>query len=365
MDFGVRLLNVTDEFPELLLVFELNDCGNGGSLPRILSDNMSGSIREEQIEDILGQCHKDCLLLFDGYDEYEKNKKESGSSRELDLIIKREARKNFNLIVSTRPWNSEGLLYERRLGFEKVSISNFNKPKRNDFIENFFVQNPPKEDANDLINTLDSPDCVVPKEIAAAPRMLLYICNSNKKLKEDILKTKVLFWDQVWELMRRTHNLKYPTEKITKEGLAQTKRKLAEFAEGKKDEEMSFDKFYEWFGEEKGLDLFYFGVYSIEETETPPWEEEAEDGVAVAPTYGVSIQDMLENECEEIGQEKEEARRKEEEKKKKRKEDDEKKKRKEKEESKKRQEEMRGQEIPYWILPLLGLAVGLFAIWKN
>ena len=198
--------------------------------------------------------------------------------------------------------------------------------------------------------------------------MLLYICtiwsNSNKKLKEDILKTKVLFWDQVWELMRRTHNLKYPTEKITKEGLAQTKRKLAEFAEGKKDEEMSFDKFYEWFGEEKGLDLFYFGVYSIEEMETPPWEEEAKDGVAVAPTYGVSIQDMLENECEEIGQEKEEARRKEEEKEKKRKEDDEKKKRKEKEESKKGQEEMRGQEIP-WILLLLGLAVGLFAIWKN
>ena len=109
LDFGVRLLNVTDEFPELLLVFELNHCGNGGSLSRILSDNMSGSIREEQIEDILDQCHKDCLLLFDGYDEYEKNKKESGS-RELDQIIKREARKNFNLIVSTRPWNSEGLL---------------------------------------------------------------------------------------------------------------------------------------------------------------------------------------------------------------------------------------------------------------
>ena len=110
LDFGVRLLNVTDEFPELLLVFELNHCGNGGSLSTILSDNMSGSIREEQIEDILDQCHKDCLLLFDGYDEYEKNKKESGSSRELDQIIKREARKNFNLIVSTRPWNSEGLL---------------------------------------------------------------------------------------------------------------------------------------------------------------------------------------------------------------------------------------------------------------
>ena len=91
-------------------MFELNHCGNDGSLSRILSDNVSGSIREEQIEDILDQCHKDCLLLFDGYDEYEKNKKESGSSRELDLIIKREARKNFNLIVSTRPWNSEGLL---------------------------------------------------------------------------------------------------------------------------------------------------------------------------------------------------------------------------------------------------------------
>ena len=328
LDFGVRLLNVTDEFPELLLVFELNHCGKGGRLSKIISDNMSRSMKQEEIEDILDQCGNDCLLLFDGYDEYLKNKKDSGWVAEVDQVIQREALKNFNLIVSTRPWNSEGLLNEERLGFEKVSISQFNKPKRNDFIENFFVQNPPREDANHLINALDSPDCVVPKKIAAAPRMLLYICNiwgnSNKKLKEDILKTKVLFWDQVWELMRRTHNLKYPTEEITQEDLAQTKRKLAEFVEGKKNEEMSYKQYYKWFGD--GLDLFYFGVYSIEETETPPWQKESKgdkDGAAVAPTYGVSIQDMLENECEKIGQKKEEARRKEEEKEKKRKEEEE------------------------------------------
>ena len=113
--------------------------------------------------------------------------------------------------------------------------------------------------------------------------------------------------------MRRTHNLKYPTEKITQEDLTQTKRKLAEFVEGKENEEMSYKQFYKWFGE--GLDLFYFGVYSIEETKTPPWrrEKEAEedrDGAAVAPTYGVCIQDMLENECEEISQKKEEEKEK-------------------------------------------------------
>ena len=73
---------------------------------------MSRSMKQEQIEDILDQCGKDCLLLFDGYDEYLKNKKDCSSRwvAEVDQVIQREALKNFNLIVSTRPWNSEGLL---------------------------------------------------------------------------------------------------------------------------------------------------------------------------------------------------------------------------------------------------------------
>ena len=32
LDFGVRLLSVPEEWPELLLVFELNHCGKGGRL---------------------------------------------------------------------------------------------------------------------------------------------------------------------------------------------------------------------------------------------------------------------------------------------------------------------------------------------
>ena len=309
-------------------------------------------MKQEQIEDILDQCGKDCLLLFDGYDEYLKNKENSGWVVEVDQVIQREARKNFNLIVSTRPWNSEGLLYDRRLGFEKVSISQFNTAKRNEFIEKFFEHNPPQEEGEYLINALemDSPDCVVPKEIAAAPRMLLYICNiwSNKNLERSVLKKKDKFWDKVWELMRHTFNRKYPTEKISQAGLAKIRRKLADFVLARENEEMSFDQFYEHFGEERGLDLFYFGVYSaIKERKTDPWEdEEKEEGKeeeeAVIPTYNVCIEDMLENECKEARQEKEEAQRKEEEAKKK------------------------GWLVQLvLVVLLLGLAVGFFAIWKK
>ena len=140
---------------------------------------------------------------------------------------------------------------------------------------------------------------MVPKELVVAPRMLLYICtiwNNIRKVREDGLKTRTLFWDEVWELMRQTYNLKYPTTEITKDGLKKTKLELAEFVLANENEGMSFDQFYERFGEEKGLDLFYFGVYSIDVMETPPWEMadgdgDDEDKVAVVPSYCLSIQD--------------------------------------------------------------------------
>ena len=105
---------------------------------------------------------------------------------------------------------------------------------------------------------------------------------------------------------------------LSKASLAKIRRKLADFVLTRENEQMSFDQFYEQFGEEKGLDLFYFGVYSTgKERKTYPWEDEEkypweEEEEAVIPTYNICVEDMLENECKEARQEKEEAQRKEE-----------------------------------------------------
>ena len=98
--------------------------------------------------------------------------------------------------------------------------------------------------------------------------------------------------------IQKTYNLKYPTEQITKDGLKKIKLELAKFVLANANEGMSFDQFYERFGEEKGLDLFYFGVYSIDDKETPPWEMDGEDGndedkVAVVPSYSLSYRRWL------------------------------------------------------------------------
>ena len=41
--------------------------------------------------------------------------------------------------------------------------------------------------------------------------------------------------------------------------------------------ELSLDLFYEMFGDEDDLDLFYFGVFTTDITYTPPWQKEEEN----------------------------------------------------------------------------------------
>ena len=65
----------------------------------MISRAISGTMADKEIEDILERGSKSCLLIFDGYDEYLKNRKNSGWFQE---VIDREAQKDFNLIVKNQ-----------------------------------------------------------------------------------------------------------------------------------------------------------------------------------------------------------------------------------------------------------------------
>jgi len=299
LDEVERNIGKNETHPELLLAFELKNSCNQPKLEDLVSITIEGQISHAEIKNIINHGSKTILLIFDGYDEYTKKKVSSGISQEIDAVIWREERKNYNLVVTTRPWKSEDLLSPRRLTFEKVSIISFDTDnKRNSYIEKFFEHNKPREEAKSLITALANPNSVVPKEILSQPRMLLYICNmwkDNKEIREDGLLSGGLFWNDIWSLMRRTYNLKYPESKISKEDLTRIRRKLAIFMRDHKDLEMSFDTFYDQFGEDGG-DLFYFGVYSIGTSSTPEWEiedeaNEQEDLVEVKPIFPWMIQE--------------------------------------------------------------------------
>ena len=192
---------------------------------------------------------------------------------EVDSIIHRELRKNVNLIVTTRSWRSDELLTIKRFGFEKISVAPFELPKDRDaFIGHFF----PGASGRKLINALDNEgEEVIPKQLQREPRMLLYICNLwkySKEIRKSKLKNKHIFWDGIWELMRLTYNRKYPHQEMSKSDMELTRKKIGHLALQNRGKEMNFEHFFVEFGNELGIDLFWFGIYGTETFAEKPWE---------------------------------------------------------------------------------------------
>ena len=258
--------------PELLLAFELKNVGGRRKLSEIVH-KVANNLSEEKIGKIIEQGSKTVLLILDGYDEYTKAKE---GSAEVDALLKREKRKTYSIITTTRPWKSEDILNVRKLGYEEVSLAKLTPDQRNNFIVKYFKHNKPEELAKDLITALQHPDSAVPKEMMMEPRMLLFICTmwkDNKYIRKDGLLSQDILYEDIWSLMRETYNVKYPEAKITKERLATIKRTIGDFRL-EHGENVSYEKFFEAFGEDEGLDLFYFGIYSIDKSYVPTWQRE-------------------------------------------------------------------------------------------
>ena len=130
--------------PELIFAFELRNIYKYKNLTEAIIGEMINideniSVTQGDIEKIFERGMKNILFAFDGYDEYIKLQKEGTTMPEVESIIRRENRKNVNLIVTTRSWKSDELLNITRFGFQKVSVDPFELPKdRDTFIGNFF-----------------------------------------------------------------------------------------------------------------------------------------------------------------------------------------------------------------------------------
>ena len=145
--------------PEIVFAFEFKDICNFKSLVETIMEialKKNSHISENDVETIIEKNIRDILLVLDGWDEYTKLKYTAGNAPEMEAIIHREARKNINLLVTTRSWRSDELLNVKRFSFKKVSLAPFELPKDRDaFIKKFF---PGRKHANELITALDSDD---------------------------------------------------------------------------------------------------------------------------------------------------------------------------------------------------------------
>ena len=251
-------------FPELVLAFEFKDLCTYKLLEDILLILVKDDLTRGEVRKILDGGRDTILFAFDGYDEFTKFQLcQTGVSTEVEAIIKRESRKNYNLLVSSRPWRSEDLLSVERFGFKKLVMihNDIDNEVRNKFIKNFFVVM--DDDLSDgLILALDSERNVIPSELVSIKRMLLYICHiwSYNFLSNtvDSFFSEDEMLNNLWELMRLTYNKKYPEAVMSKEDLKEMRKKIGQLTT----ETLTFEEMHDVFGDDNKFDIFFFGIYS-------------------------------------------------------------------------------------------------------
>ena len=127
------------------------------------------------LEKILEKEQNNILLVLDGYDEQLKHCEDKTMMADVIEIIQGEHDRNFNLIVTTRPWKSELLR-----GYDTMKIkSKWNKATRNQYIENFFFNFDTSHcTSEEMIRVLDDKKHnIIPKELQMNFRMLQYLCH--------------------------------------------------------------------------------------------------------------------------------------------------------------------------------------------
>ena len=250
--------------PELFLAFELKDICSYNSIKDILIVN--SKLPPLDVEEIMNKLNHKILYAFDGYDEFTKvSSCPNIIKSEVDSIIGRKGSKGFNVIVTSRPWRSYDLLSVHRLGYEKLTFLQryLHVNTRNKIIVDFF-SDMDQDLSKDLIVALESQYNIIPSTLLHMKRMLLYICEIytynfyNNSIADFFDKDR--FLENLWELMRLTYNMKYPSEPMSKDALVKMRNRIGQL----KTTELSYEELHDVFGDETTFDIFYFGIYSTE-----------------------------------------------------------------------------------------------------
>ena len=241
-------------------------------------------------------------MILDGFDEYEAivatqldgksekvNSDKGGLTKqcnpEVGLVIQRRKMQNINLVVTSRPWKAEELLYVEKYEYQKIDMNTtLTETERNAIISNFY-RNP--ERSQELISFIDKDiGDIVPRKMTKEPRMLLYICNiwdQDIDQRNKVFSSRSLFIDATMILMLKTYNVKYPENKKGQQWLDDLKGKLISF--GKKNKHnnmvMKWDDFFNEFGDnDLAYDLWCMGLFTSEKKKTAPWEEKIDEDLA-------------------------------------------------------------------------------------
>ena len=252
-------LELMDSTPMLVLAFEYIDLCGGLSLSNLILKRVENAVSKDFVDEFLQKGRNAIFLAFDGYDEEYYHCKGKGLMEEASRIVHQQDKKEFNMVVTTRPWRSSTLL-NAEIGYRLMTMKQtMNRSERNKFILNFFKRSQ-KDLSSGLIEALNSKQNIIPLGMQQNKRILLYICHiwefSETQNDASIFFVKAKFVDRLWELMMWTHNMKYPDHKVGEKDLADIRKKMGEI----EDHEMSVQEVKSKFG--STVNLFYVGVYT-------------------------------------------------------------------------------------------------------
>ncbi|XP_071481974.1 NACHT, LRR and PYD domains-containing protein 3-like, partial [Diadema antillarum] len=176
---------------DMVIVIPLREVTDGKSIGDIVVDYLcdSNTATPDQIDDYVLRYPENVLLVFDGFDEFDGNIKESSNSVVI-RILALERYKSCNVIVTTRPWKSHDFKMKKELAkaYTFISAEGFDEDNFKIYIKRYFQNRPKDILADSLIGFLEENDIIrtnmAPFPIYCAMLCLMWEDFSEERRKE-------------------------------------------------------------------------------------------------------------------------------------------------------------------------------------
>ncbi|XP_072182087.1 uncharacterized protein [Diadema setosum] len=150
---------------DMMLVVPLRDVTEGetisGIIKRYLSD--SNSATQNQIDNYITENPNKVILVFDGFDEYAEHLGlHDKESSEITRILELQQYKSCKVIVTTRPWKANRLLFGNNFSeaYTSIRVEGFSKDNLSSFIKRYFEIRDKDSLAENLITVMEENDVI-------------------------------------------------------------------------------------------------------------------------------------------------------------------------------------------------------------
>ncbi|XP_071494952.1 uncharacterized protein, partial [Diadema antillarum] len=163
---------------DMVVLIPLRDIKNATSIGGIVKTYLSHSntATKKNIDDYVSTNLSKILIIFDGFDEFDKKLSRTSSSEVIDIIVK-EANNSCKVIVTTRPWRTNEFMMDKSLAetYTFLDVEGFNKENLSVYIRRYFRIRGKDNLAESLISFIQEND-VIQSNMAPFPIYCAMLC---------------------------------------------------------------------------------------------------------------------------------------------------------------------------------------------